>query len=250
MNAPKILLTRPAGQSGNLADLLRSRGAVPIICPALEIVQLIDDQGLRDAWSSWQAQAGSGLVVLTSARTVEFLVGARVNVDRLCAAVGPKTKQAALGAGWSCAPFETGDAESLAQELIRAGHTAGQIWLPCSKQADTTLQDALAKAGASVTRINLYEPRENTAQLLEIAKTEQAFEVIVFYSSSAVDATVDAIGAERLVGVAVVCIGRSTGSRAQQRGLAPAAVAAEPTDIAVLDAIDTVAPLSSIIGAI
>jgi uroporphyrinogen-III synthase len=243
-----VLLTRPAQRSGRLAELLAERGAVPVICPVLEMVQLVEDGGLRDAWKSWREQSGTGIVVLTSARTVEYLVSAGVQIDQDCAAVGPATLLAVQSAGWPCVDVEAGDAASLARELIRLGRARGRVWLPSSKRAGTTVEDALA--GAVVTRIDIYEPRASADRLLEMTKAKRPFDVIVFHSPSAVDATVDTAGAEWLAGAGIVCVGPTTASQARRRGLEPAAVATHPTDEAVAAAVDAVASRSSIIGAI
>jgi uroporphyrinogen-III synthase len=249
--AAKVLLTRPAEQSKDLAAMLTERGLQPIICPVIEIVRLTDGEELRNAWSQWRASREPGLAALTSARTVEFLVDARVEIDLPCAAVGPRTKQAVQGAGWQGVSMNAKDAVSMARELVEAGYGGKDVWLPSSRKAGTELEDALRAEGSRVTRVDVYEPRAVSEQLLRIAEGDRAFDVIVFHSSSAVDAAVDAVGAERLADARVVCVGESTASGARKRGLRVGSVAQRPTDEAVLDAIaSTVASRSSIIGAI
>jgi uroporphyrinogen III methyltransferase/synthase len=246
----KVLLTRPAEQSKDLVALLIERGAQPVICPVIEIVHLIHAEELREAWSQWRTSVDRGLVVLTSARTVEFLVKAGIRIDQVCSAVGPRTKQSVADAGWQSAPVDATDGASLAAELTKAGYGGADVWLPCSKRAATDFEDSLRREGSRVTRVDVYEPRPSTEQLRSIARDDQAFDVIVFHSPSAVDATVDAIGANRLAGVQVVCVGQSTSSQAEQRGLQVSSVAKQPTDAAMVDAIAaTVAAQSSIIGA-
>jgi len=235
--ANKILLTRPVQRSRELAAMLGERGFQPILCPVIEIVQLMDAEELRAAWTHWRESVEQGLVVLTSVHTVEFLVEARVNVDLPCAVVGPRTKQAVRGAGWQVQPVDAKDGRSLAEGLIKAGYVTAAVWLPCSKKAGTELEDSLRAAGSDVTRVEVYEPRPVTEQLLLVAGDAQAFDMIVFHSSSAVDAVVDAIGAERLANVEVVCVGESTASRAEHRGLREVSVAQQPSDEAVRDAL-------------
>ena len=249
MNATKVLLTRPAQQSNDLAVSLTDSGAVPIVCPVIEIARLIDGEGLRNAWTQWRTKAERGLVALTSARTVEFLVDAGVKIDLPCAALVPRTKQAVQDAGWTVLA-DARDAAALAQDLIRTGYGGSDVWLPCSKKASTDFEDTLRGGGSSLMRVNVYDPRPTIERLLRIAQDERGFDVIVFHSSSAVDAVVEALGAERMAEVQVVCVGQSTGSRAGHRGLRVASVATQPTDQAVLAAIASiVATQSSIIGA-
>lgn len=225
----RIVVTRAPHQAGELADLLRERGAEPLLYPCIDIQPPEDtaelDNALREA-----ANGGFDWLVLTSANTVEALrrrceaLGLSLAHTRT-AAVGPATAQAAqamLGVEVEVVPEEH-VAEALAQALnIIPGERA---LLPQANIARDTLRDLLAQAGTDVTAITSYHTVMGRGGVdLPALLAAGEVDAITFTSSSTVTHCVARVRDEdgnksQLTNVVCACIGPKTAQTAEEAGL-------------------------------
>ncbi len=156
----RVVITRAAHQSAELADLLQQRGAEPILYPCIAIAAPEDTAALDTALKG-VANGAFDWLVLTSANTVEALrlrcqaLGLSLRGMRT-AAVGPATADAArdaLGVEVQLVPEEY-EANALAAALHVQPGT--RVFLPQADIARSTLRDQLSAAGADVTVIAAY----------------------------------------------------------------------------------------------
>jgi uroporphyrinogen-III synthase len=156
-----IVVTRAPHQAATLAEMLRDKGAVPLLYPCIDIAPPPDcnplDAALRNLDSyEW--------VLFTSANTV---LAVRRRLDALqvvpdwsrikAGAVGPATAEAAetyLGMDIDTIPDEyTG--EALGNQL--GVQEDARVFVPQSEIATPDLVDALKEAGAHVNAVTAYK---------------------------------------------------------------------------------------------
>jgi uroporphyrinogen-III synthase len=161
-----------ARRAEELVTLLRRRGATVVHAPAIRIVPLVDDVGLRRVTEQLITAPPDVVVVTTGIGFrgwIEAAHGWDVADDLIAAlertrilARGPKARGAVRQAGlceeWS--PDSESSAEVL-QRLLADGvdgarvavqlHGAASEWEP-----DTDICDALARAGAQVSKVPVY----------------------------------------------------------------------------------------------
>jgi uroporphyrinogen-III synthase len=118
-----VVVTRPAGQAGHLADLIRAHGGTPVLFPVLEIRP---PENIEPALALIDRIEEFQLAIFVSPSAVEnaiALIRARRGwpVDLKCAAIGPGSTRALkrLGVTESLVPLHGADSEALlaAQEL-------------------------------------------------------------------------------------------------------------------------------------
>jgi uroporphyrinogen-III synthase len=212
---------------------LQAAGIETVVCSATELIPLLSPEEIETGWARWRRLAGDGgLVVVTSATTVELLAAAiAVDVDVAC--VGPATRDAAQRAGWRTLGLEARDAATLSHALLAATQLPGRpVWLPQSARAARDLQAALEAAGAFVEVTALYSPRPCADLAARLASVTA--DAVLLYSGSAAEAFVAA--APKSLPEAV-CVGETTANAARRQGFTVRAVASVPTDDAVFEAV-------------
>jgi uroporphyrinogen-III synthase len=193
-SSPHIAVTRPDGV-GVLGSLLRASGFEPVSFPLLRIVPA-PAEGVRASVGTWllQARAGThrGVLVLTSARTVENLSGVFTDVllgaadvpqidaettadlgDRFAGievwAVGDSTAKAAQKAGLrvDLVPHRF-VAEGLIEAIEGRVLSGVPILLPRALEGREALPSAFKRLGAHVTVLSIYhsEPDRKVAERL------------------------------------------------------------------------------------
>lgn len=234
----RVLVTRAREQAGSAADLLRARGADPVVMPTIEIhppsdpgpmQAVVPGMGARYAW-----------IVLTSANGVERLfaevrrqgLDARAFAPAKVAAIGPATAKALEKVG--IVPDLMANehrGEALAEALLeatagaRAGGETPRVLLARAAVARDVLPDALRAAGCEVDVVPVYETRMPPAPILEaIARLLEAGDIdaVTFTSSSTVTHLCDALSeraAELLARTCVASIGPITTDTAEKRGV-------------------------------
>src|SRR4051812_12987892 len=236
-----VVNTRALHQAEELDCLLKSRGAVPVSFPCIEIEFVVTPElarALGDLLSGhydW--------FVLTSVNTVHAIAdqlpkcgfpyqGFRV------ACVGPKTAQAArdlLGLRVDLVPHEH-RARALASALpVGLGD---RVLMPASMIARPELGHCLKAKGAAVDQVSAYRTTSSAAELDAPALVEQSIDAVTFASPSAVCAFAEqfqrqGIALSRLRGATIACIGPSTYESALSNGF-PEAVMAHPHTLAGL----------------
>lgn len=229
LRGQRILITRPARQSGELESLLRSHGAEPRVCPLIQIQPLDRDPQLLALLQCLSAFDG---LVLSSRNGVESLASAlcSLQLDPVAAlaglqlaAVGPQTAAALtqLARRPVAVPPEA-RAERLA-DLLCAQGVAGQRWLYLrAVAAREILAERLRQAGAEVTEQPVYEtlpPDPASIQRLQTWLERAELDVLIFASPSAVQHFVThlpaALRRQALARCQIVAIGPVTAAATQ-----------------------------------
>ncbi len=230
----RVVITRRAGQSSALAELLEERGATVVEVPAIEIAAPAAtalDAALRSLERyQW--------VVFTSANAVHAVEGriAALGSPRSLTRLGPKL--ASVGAATTAALRSAFPADPVALEPtggFRAAALAeafsgeemadARVLLPCSSRARDELPRALRALGAEVDVVVAYETVEPADLRQKVSRClDEGFDLVAFASPSAVLAFASAAGA-RARGLPAVVIGPTTAAAAQAEGFAVKAVA-------------------------
>jgi uroporphyrinogen-III synthase len=246
----RVAVTRPRDRAAALVAELEALGATVITAPAIAVGPPPSYDALDAAL---RALAGHDWLALTSAAAVDAVA------DRL----------AALGLALTDAPpprvAAVGEATARAArrrlgrvDLVPALHTAdgladalptargARVLFPCADRARDALPTVLRARGARVDRVVAYQtadaPPEALAELAAHA-AGGTLDAVVVASPSAAQAVA------RLVpggsgGLRAVCIGPTTADACRALALPVAAVAASPTDAALVAAL--VAALSRV----
>ncbi|MBI4260698.1 MAG: uroporphyrinogen-III synthase [Actinobacteria bacterium] len=233
MAGRRFLVTRPAEEAAELADLLRAEGAEAIVAPTIRIEPLEGEALARlDTAARELADGAFEWVAFTSVRAVDAVLG------RLAAlGYGPfpavvRARLAAIGTATADRLAEAGLRAELVPERFTTEGLAqafpegtGRVLTPRADVAPDGLEDALAARGWSPTRVDAYRTELPDALPDEALRAlrEGRIDAVVFTSASTVR------GFERLVsGVGLppaVCIGPVTAEAARAAGLEVAAVA-------------------------
>ncbi|WP_419921481.1 uroporphyrinogen-III synthase [Candidatus Poriferisodalis sp.] len=236
-----VVVTRASHQAAQLAEVLRQHGARAVVAPALAIVppldggQPLDDALLRLERFSWVAFASPNAVAATLARADRRGVRRRFARIRV-AAVGPSTASrvmAELDRPPNLVPDQH-DAAGLAAAFAdpRPGDAC---FVPQSASARPELVDGLRARGWEVAAVTAY--RTVTPTLSDhLAADIAAADAVVFASPSAVQGHLAQTGG-LLANAKVVCIGRTTAAACSSAGLEVAAVAPQPSDAGLVDAV-------------
>jgi uroporphyrinogen-III synthase len=244
----RIVVTRAPEQSQELFDRLRSAGAKTLSLPMVRFLDPLDTTALDHAIA---ALGEFDWLVLTSANAVQFFLARCRKLERWprgdktkIATVGPATRAAletaGLQAGFGPQAF---NGAALAAEL--APHLPGQrVLLPRSNRAAADLPAALRAAGALVTEVVAYRtaaPESMDRSLVE-SICHGDVDAVIFFSPSAVEQFVAALGSESLerVGerIALAAVGPVTGSAILAAGALVAVEAPEATAASVVAAIE------------
>ena len=247
LDAKRIVVTRAARQSAELADALRSAGAMPLRYPCLATAPPADMAPLDAALRSAEAGHFHWLLV-TSANTVDALMSRGFDGSRVrCryAAVGPATARALevqLRVRATVVPANY-RASSLADVLPLV--PGERILLPQSDAADDSLADRLRRRGAAVTGVVAYRTivGQGGVNLPELLR-DGGVDMITVTSGSALRNLLARLrnegGDEALVTRApLACIGSETVSVVRACGLSPAVAPYQHTIPAMVAAIQS-----------
>jgi uroporphyrinogen III methyltransferase/synthase len=246
----RVAVPRPKGRASGAAELLRQRGAEPVLAPTIAIAPPSDPGPLREAiarLSTWD------WVVFTSANGVErtFDEMARLELDARAfgsarvAAIGPATAASLRERGVAAdLVAKEPQGEGLASDLLAELKPGAKVLVLRARVAREVLPEALRAAGCAVDVVAAYEthpaPAEDLAPL--VARLEKGeIDAVLFTSGSTVTQLCDALGArasELLGRVCVASIGPVTTEAAQARGLQVTVVAATPSLAALVEALE------------
>ncbi|MBI5535413.1 MAG: uroporphyrinogen-III synthase [Deltaproteobacteria bacterium] len=247
----RVVITRMIEQAEESAELLRSRGAEPWICPTIEIAPP-PEPGMLDKAA---ANVGSYQVVaFTSANGVAKFFEALGRQDKdaralsqsRVAAIGPATGRALLERGIR-ADIVAKDfrGEALAEAILKACQVMGgtRVLIPRALEAREVLPETLRGSGMQVDVVAAYETRpvsRERVQPLKEALGRGEVDAILITSSSTVTSLCEALGPDRaLVGRTLLAsIGPITTSKAVELGLEVGVTATEYTVPALIGAIE------------
>jgi hydroxymethylbilane synthase len=239
--APRVLVTRAAGQEDELVAALRRVGLDPIGVPTIAIefegsaaevaaaVRLIDTY-------RW--------VVVTSANGARAILGAgnrsEAALGSACwAAIGPATRQVLEGAGIEVA-FQPSSSSGMAMALELPVVTGDRVLVIRGDLADRGVLDELRARGADVDGVIAYRTREapeSSRELLRMAVAAGPIRAAVLTSGSTIRGLVSLgrAAAVDLSSIAAACIGPKTADEARAAGFSILAVSPTP-DAAALAA--------------
>ncbi len=225
-----VVVTRPEGQAGTLADALRLAGAEPLVLPVIHI------EDPTDGGSALAAALGEvaryDWLIVTSAngarRVLAGLPDARALGGVGVAAIGPGTA-AALAEGNVRADLvpERFVAESLLEAFPAPPEDGGRVLLARAAVARDTFPEGLRAAGWDVEVVEAYRtvPAHPEAALLDATA---AADIVTFTSSSTVTRYLEVAGPDRVPPI-VACIGPVTAATAREAGLTVTVEATEHT---------------------
>lgn len=243
----RIVVTRPEGQGEDLAQALRSAGALPLLLPAVRIEALAEVPGLEQAIRHLHHY---DWVIFTSANGVEIFWRwlARLDLTQSAmsgmavAAIGPATADAL----WKrkVEPDFVPRAyvgEALAEGLPTVAGT--RILLPRAAQSRPVLPRRLEARGAQVDEFALYRTVRLDPDPRALEALQAGVDAITFTSPSTMRGFVDMLEAAEidpfdLPGAPMAaCIGPVTAQAAAQAGLTPAVVAESYTVDGLVEAL-------------
>lgn len=232
-----MLVTRPAELAGPLAAALRAAGATPLLYPTIAVGDP-PDWGPFDG--AFAALRPGDWVVFTSPSAVR-LAAARLRrigsfsaaAAAIIAAVGPGTAAALAAEGLSATvvpPAGQRNQEGLAAAMAGL-RTGARVIFPRALEGRDALESQLVARGVSVQTVPVSQTRPCALPPLP------EFDAAVFASPSALRALLDRWQATCLAGRLAVAIGPVTAASLRAAGLAPSAVADDPTADAVVRAV-------------
>ena len=223
----RIVVTRAAEQSGELASGLRALGAQAIEFPVISLEQA-SDVGPMDA--AIARLSAYDWVIFTSVNGVRFFMerldssklDLRALRARICA-IGPATKQALedLHLKVDVMPEEY-VAESVVSALRAENLNGKRILLPRAEFARDVIPVELAKLGAQVDVVAAYRnviPEGAREQAQAVFGDTHKPHWITLTSSSTVNNLVALVGNEALAGVRLASIGPITSATIREHGL-------------------------------
>ncbi len=187
----KIVVTRTREQASKLGRKLAALGAQVVELPSIKIVPRADRAGLRGTLERLESYSW---IVFTSQNAVDIFFremrDSGMDARRLhackIAAIGPATASALAGHGVTAdlVPDEY-VAEAALEALAKENVKGARILLPCAAEAREVLSAGLAKQGAAVDRIHIYDtvvPDDLPPETLAMAASAG---IVTFASSSA-----------------------------------------------------------------
>jgi uroporphyrinogen III methyltransferase/synthase len=227
----RILVTRSAEQADALGDLLRARGAEPVIAPTIEFRPPADRGPLEAAFPKLGTY---DWVVFTSRTAVDrfFAELAARGLDAgaisraRIATVGPATGAAleAVNLKVACLPDEH-HGEGLAEAMAKHVRPGERVLLPRALVAREILPETLRAAGLEVDVLPVYETHRVSIEAF--APTAEALrrgavDAVTFTSSSTVTHLAELLGptaASDLAPLIVASIGPITTETANSLGI-------------------------------
>jgi uroporphyrinogen III methyltransferase/synthase len=251
----RVLVTRPKGQAGATARLLRGRGADPIVWPTITLGPPPDparvDQAVREL-------DGYDVVAFTSENGVDWFWSAIERAGRDARVFG-RARVAAIGTGTAEALARRGVRADIMPTEFRGEELAAAIladrgaigrsapWralVPRALVAREVLPELLREAGVEVDVVPVYETRSVPADrrdelqaMLEAGKVD----VVLLTASSTADAICELLApraVELLAGVLIASIGPITTRTAEKRGLTVGVTAEVSTTAGLIAAVE------------
>lgn len=246
----RVLITRPEGQSADMARALRDAGAEAIEAPSVRILPPEDPSQLTTALAKLDSY---DWVVFTSSNGVSAFfeaLGAAGRDTRALgrarvAAIGPATAAAlaAWGVRADVMPQEYRGERVAEAMLASAGEPPRRVLLPRAAVARDALPQLLRTSGAVVDVVPAYRTESATpAAFAAIGDrlARGAVDIVTFTSSSTVQRLVEGLGEDAipLLGrTRIAAIGPITADTARGLGLSVDVVATEYTAAGLVEAL-------------
>jgi uroporphyrinogen III methyltransferase/synthase len=237
----RVLVTRAADQSGEIARALRELGAEAVLIPMIRLAPPADASEIDAALGQL---AGYDALLFTSANAVRFFSAraAEIGLSSFEAApptacVGPITADAARRAGFSVelVPDDRRDAVGLLEAVSKHWPPRGRRFLlPQAEAARPALAEGLREAGAAVDAVTVYQTvaAEVDAEALREQLCARRLDALTFTSPSTAENFAALLDEESLRAAAdctIAAIGSVTADALRRLGLEPDVVPDEPT---------------------
>lgn len=248
----RVLVTRAADQSAELASALRAAGAEPVLVPLIALLPPEDSESVAALDAAIAGIGDYEGLVFASSNGVRYLAArARERGGDLGAfggrvfCVGQKTAEAALAVGLPVHVVATGrsDGDGLLAQILQAGPVSGRRFLlPRSDVGRTRIADGLRDAGAVVDAVDAYR---NVRPAVDVAALRQELEAgtlhaLTFTSPSTVSHFAELLddGARRAVGHCIVAaVGTTTAQALREQGIEPDVVPKRPDSGSLVEAL-------------
>jgi len=228
-----VVITRSREQASDLVRILSDMGACTWEFPTIDVAPLADTTPVREAVDKLDC---FDWLVFTSVNGVKYFwhelsamgKDARALGKLMVAAIGPATAQALAERGIK-ADFVPDKyiAESVVEGLLALQIGGKKVLIPRALKAREVLPDELARAGALVEVLPVYETKlaEQDPDEVVAAIEEGEIHYLTFTSSSTVDNFFQMVPAERLKPlrdkVKIACIGPITAATLKKHGFEP-----------------------------
>ncbi len=240
----RILITRPKAQAARLIEKLAGLGAVPVICPTIEIAPPPSADALDQAIQSLDTYHW---VIFTSVNGVAAFWQRLEALGKTAAALEP-VQVAAIGPATAKALSEHGVSpdfvpqEYVAEAILSGlGEVRGQhILLPRAEIARKALFEELERRGALPEEIAVYQTRPASIDPETLDELKKGVDIATFTSSSTVRNFFELMGDQArgvLNGAVIACIGPITAETARNEGLTVDIVAPVYTIDGLVDAL-------------
>ncbi len=239
----RVLITRPAHQTDDVAARLWEAGAEPILAPTIAIGPPDNLAAARDAVArvrdyDWIVFTSRNGVDAFFDRLGELGRDARAFGDVRIAAIGPKTAEAvtARGIRVDLVPTEYVN-EAVADALVERSAPDDRVLVYRAQEARDVLPDTLRSQGRRVDVVAAYATRH--VHDPDLAAKAARADVVTFTSSSTVHGFVrNVMDADLVLARATVAaIGPITARTAREAGIRVDVIAAEFTVDGLLDAL-------------
>lgn len=234
----RVLVPRGGKWGDGVAAQLRSLGATPVIAPLINFAPTEHPEQLALELDALRRGA-YGWLVVTSATTVDVLVGHGVRLDPTTriAAVGETTAQALQLAGY---PVDFVPSDHSARGFVRewpgiAGD--GAVLVPQSELAEPTLVSGLAERGITARFVTAYRTVGVSAPAAVVADIAAGSIHALIVSSGSVARQIAAQFAPLPSTTVIVCIGPRTAFDARAAGLTVHRIADERSTPALVRAL-------------
>jgi uroporphyrinogen III methyltransferase/synthase len=243
----RVLVTRAADQSDEMAGALRELGAEPVVVPMIQLVPPADSSEIDAVLGKL---ADYDALLFTSANAVRFFAARAREIgwspfedSPPTACVGPITAEAARSAGFPVAlvPSDRRDAGGLLEAVSKHWPPRGRRFLlPQAEAARPVLAKGLREGGASVDEVTVYRTlaAEVDSDALREQLREGRLDAITFTSPSTAEhfaALLDDASRKAAAVCTIAAIGPVTADALRRLDLAPDWVPDEPTVRALVE---------------
>ncbi|GFK93815.1 Uroporphyrinogen-III C-methyltransferase [Fundidesulfovibrio magnetotacticus] len=228
-----VVVTRSREQASDLVRLLTDLGACAWEFPTIEVAPLADPAPVREALGrlncfDWLVFTSVNGVKCFFAEMDAMALDARALGGLKVAAIGPATAQALAERGIR-ADFvpEKYVAESVVEGLLALQIGGKRVLIPRAAQAREVLPEELARAGAQVEVLPVYETKLAQQDPDEVLAAIEEGEIhfLTFTSSSTVDNFFQVVPAARVAALrdklTIACIGPVTAATLKKHGFEP-----------------------------
>lgn len=246
LKGKRVLVLRAEHQVDELAEMLASHGARPVIVPVIRIVLPEDWTKIDEALTRLDDFEWTVFTSVNGVLSITSRLGAsnvktsnrpsRMHIPTRVAAIGPATSRALEAAGvmvdWMPGVYTS---VALAEDLPGP---PSRVLLIRAEVAPTELEDILTKRGFEVERLNAYRTEPTGAPGL--AEALQGVDAVAFTSAWIVRSFADAAGPRLLANLeAATCsIGPATSAACRREGIRIDAEAYEHTLPGLVDAME------------